>query len=368
MAMSLTVVTNISTKQLRSLRSRLLRLALLVVVGVAAFPQALLADAISSTVGKAADTCTFCNGIRLGDEISLVNTRSLCGVCDPEAIRKGLRFEEYAVCDEAGHRQWQPTDLESFVNIDPTVPTVIFVHGNQISPGDAKTQGLALYRKLVNYGGCRTRIRFIIFSWPASKIPGPLKDVRIKALRTGPAGCQLAWLLDQMPADASISLVGFSFGARVITAGLHVLGGGSVCNGMTLEDRVHPNRAPVNAVLVAAAVHAHWLGKGQAHGLAMTQVDRMFLINNCDDLLLNYYHLTTTDGSRPKALGICGPTYIDAEYSAKIRMRDVSRYAGSRHDLFLYLCAPGSTGQVWDYATTAPGLAVEKAAEPQFAK
>jgi hypothetical protein len=235
---------------------------------------------------------------------------------------------------------------------------VFYVHGNQITAADAKNQGLALYRKLVNYGGCSDRIRFVIFSWPAAKVPGLLNDVRVKALRTGPAGCQLAWLLDQMPAETPISLIGFSFGARVITAGLHVLGGGTICNGMTLEERVHPDRAPMNAVLIAAALHSHWLGKGQYHGLAMTQVDRMFLLNNCQDLALKYYHLTTTDRSRPQALGICGPTYIDSEYAAKIRKRDVSRHAGSQHDLFLYLCAPGSAGQVWEYVTTAPGAAV----------
>jgi hypothetical protein len=298
----------------------------------------------------------------LGDEIAVVNTRSLCGSCDPESLRNGLRFEEYEVCDESGRRRWQKSDLESFVSFDPTVPTIFYVHGNQMTPADAKNQGLALYRKLVNYAGCEERIRFVIFSWPSAKVPGLLNDVRVKAMRTGPAGCQLAWLLDRMPAETPISLIGFSFGARIITGGLHVLGGGSICNGLTLEERVHPDRAPMNAVLIAAALHSHWLGKGQHHGLAMTQVDRMFLLNNCDDLALRYYHLTTTDGSRPQALGICGPTCIDSEYAAKIKMRDVSRYAGSRHDLFLYLCAPGATGQVWDYATTAPGTAV---AEPQ---
>jgi hypothetical protein len=92
----------------------------------------------------------------------------------------------------------------------------------------------------------------------------------------------------------------------------------------------------------------------------MTQVNRMFLLNNCQDLALNYYHLSTSDGSHPRALGVRGPTYIDSEYAAKIRMRDVSRYAGSRHDLFLYLCAPGATGQVWDYANTAPGANVDE--------
>lgn len=311
--------------------------------------------------------CVFNNGIRLGDEINVVNTRSLCGSCSPESLRTGLRFETYAACDEFGNRKWQESDLESFVSFDPMVTTIFYIHGNQITAADAKCQGLALYRKLVNYAGCCPRIRFVIFSWPAAKVSGPLNDVRVKAMRTGPAGCQLAWLLDQMPAETPVSLIGFSFGARIITAGLHVLGGGTVCNGMTLEDRVHPDRAPVNAVLIAAAVHAHWLCKCQYHGLAMTQVDRMFLLNNRDDLALNYYHLTTPHGSRPQALGICGPTCIDPEYAPKIRMRDVSRYAGSRHDLFLYLCAPGAVGQVWDYATTAPGAFTEQPAEPQLA-
>jgi hypothetical protein len=188
--------------------------------------------------------------------------------------------------------------------------------------------------------------------------------VRVKAQRTGPVGCQLAWLVDQMPPETPVSLIGFSFGARVITAGLHVLGGGSVCNGMSLTERMHPDRAPVNAVLIAAAVHSHWLGKGQYHGLAMTQVNQMFLLNNCQDLALRYYHLSDTTRSRPRALGRTGPTRIDSEYASKIHKRDVSRYAGSEHDLFQYLCAPGAIGQVWEYSVaTVPAVA----AEPQAA-
>ncbi len=317
-----------------------------------------VADEAASSAGEiaAADGRVFCNGIRLGDEIVVVNTRATCGSCDPESLRTGIKVENYAVCDETGRRRWLASDLESFLSFDPSLPTVFYVHGNQMTNADAKCQGLALYRKLVNYGCGEQRIRFVIFSWPSARIAGLLlRDVRVKALRTGPAGCQLAWLLDQMPAETPVALIGFSFGARIVTGSLHVLGGGSLCNGMGLAERVHPDRAPVNAVLIAAAVHSHWLGKGQYHGLAMTQVNRMFLLNNCNDLALRYYHLSTSDGSHPQALGICGPTCIDSEYAAKIRMRDVSRYAGSQHDLFLYLCAPGAVGQVWDYATSAPG-------------
>ena len=34
------------------------------------------------------------------------------------------------------------SDLQTFFAFDPTVPTVIFVHGNQITPGDAKSEGM----------------------------------------------------------------------------------------------------------------------------------------------------------------------------------------------------------------------------------
>jgi hypothetical protein len=313
------------------------------------------ADSIPAESSAVVAGNMFCNGIRLGDEIVVVDTRMACTSCDVESLRNGIRVENYEVSDEAGHRRWRKSDLDNFLSFDPSVPTVFYVHGNQMTLGDAKSQGLALYRKLVHYGSGEQRIRFVIFSWPSARVGRLLKDVRVKAQRTGPVGCQLAWVLDQMPAETPVSLIGFSFGARVITAGLHVLGGGRVCNGMGLDERAHPDRAPVNAVLIAAALHAHWLGRGQNHGLAMSQVDRMFLLNNCNDLALRYYHLSSTDRSRPRALGVSGPTRIDSEYAAKIQERDVSRSAGSEHDLFRYLCAPGAVGQVWEYAVSAPG-------------
>jgi hypothetical protein len=323
---------------------------------------ALLIAWLSSCAGEAASAAgpaqpnQFCNGIRLQDEIALVNTRPLCGSCNPEALRTHLGVERYEITDETGHRQWKESDLESFLVFDPAVPTVFYIHGNQMTNWDAKCQGLALYRRLAHYGDERP-IRFVIFSWPSAKVSGLLRDVRVKALRTGPAGCQLAWLIDQMPAESQVSLIGFSFGARIITAGLHVLAGGDLGCGLRLEQHAGSQRAPVNAVLIAAAVHSHWLGPNQHHGLAMTQVNRMFLLNNCRDLALRYYHLSTSDGSRPQALGLRGPTCISAEHAAKIGMRDVSRYAGSEHDLFMYLCAPGATSQVWDYAVNIEAAA-----------
>ena len=42
------------------------------------------------------DGSVLCNGIRLEDEIQLVNTRSICGGGKSELMRNGLKVENYA--------------------------------------------------------------------------------------------------------------------------------------------------------------------------------------------------------------------------------------------------------------------------------
>ncbi len=291
----------------------------------------------------------FCNGIRLQDQIVVINTRNLCGCADSEMLRAGILVESFAVVDETGCRCWQPGDLQSFLNFDPTVPTVIFVHGNQISPYDAKSEGLFVYRRMILHGCDAPPIRFVIFSWPSSKIPGLLHDIRVKAARTGPAGYQLAWLVDQLPPETPLSFVGFSFGARIITGGLHVLAGGSLGGCCCLSEHVHPERPPMSVILMASALHSYWLAPGQYHGLAMTQVSRMCLINNCDDSAMKYYGFIEPGLCGPQALGLCGPTCISPDYAQKIINRDVSCSVGSEHLLTRYVCAPGDAGLIWEY-------------------
>jgi hypothetical protein len=240
------------------------------------------------------------------------------------------------------------------------VPTIIFVHGNQISPWDAKCEGVALYRHIIAHGSDSAPIRFVIFSWPSTRIAGGLaNDVRVKAMRTGPAGCQLAWLLDQMPAETPISLTGFSFGARIITGAFHVLGGGSLGGSMFLKERVHPDRQQMSVILMASALHAHWLCENQYHGMAMTQVSQMFLVNNCEDLAMKYYDYIEPGFGGPQALGYCGPTCISAENARKIRMRDASCCVGSEHDLMRYVCCNSKT--IWEYTGGAAQVEVKAA-------
>jgi hypothetical protein len=308
---------------------------------------------VAPTRAADAGSTVLRGGVRLDDEIEVVNTRSICGGGNAELMRKGLKFETYAVRDEAGDRHWQPSDLDSFLAFDPSVPTIIFIHGNQITPGDAKSEGLMMYRRVISHGCDAPRIRFVTFSWPSSKVGGLLYDVREKAARTEPAGWHLAWLLDQMQPETQISLVGFSFGARIATGALHLLAGGSLGGSLVLTEHVHPHRDRMNVILIAAASHSYWLAEGQHHGLAMTQVNRMLLINNCEDRAMRYYDLLTPGRGGPQALGLRGPTRINHEYAEKISNRDVSQYVGPVHQFESYLCAPGDAGLIWDYSTPA---------------
>jgi hypothetical protein len=312
-----------------------------------------LAAVVIIACGAVAPASASAGGVRDQDEVLLVNVRPVGCCCDPATLADGVQIESYESADESGHRQWRTSNLASVVAADPSVSTVIFVHGNRLTNWDAKCEGVAAYRRVARHVADDAPIRFVIFSWPAAQISGPLKDVRVKAARTRPAGCQLAWFIDQLPAETPLTLVGFSFGARIVTGSLNILGGGS---GGPAELQ-HPSRHPVNAVLLAAALNSDWLCPGHCHGRAMSVVKEMVLVDNCEDRAMKYYHFSTTNG-RPQALGLCGPTCIDPAGAAKIVELNVGRYVGSEHNLFCYLSAPGVTSEIAEFAQTASGPVV----------
>jgi hypothetical protein len=332
--------------------------ALLMAGGAAAKQHSVELVMTDSTVVTAAEhepENVLINGIRSQDEIVLVDVRGLGCSCDRNLLAQRLRVSIYASSDDRGCRQWMPSDLPSALSNAPGMSTVIFVHGNRLTSWDAKHEGLAVYRRMACRAASDEPIRFVIFSWPSTEISGPLRDVREKAVRTGPAGCQLAWVIDQMPADTQLTLVGFSFGARIVTGSLHMLAGGSM--GHRVLDLQHPDRRPANVILLAAAVHSDWLCPRHCHGLAMTQVNEMLLVNNPADRAMKYYRFVTKNGN-PQALGYCGPTCIDPANASKIMERNVSCYVGSDHNVFCYISVPGVIAEIWDFTAPSAGQAV----------
>lgn len=289
-------------------------------------------------------------GVRVQDEVYAVNTRASGCTTDPAHLAATLEVTQFAMID-AGTRSWIDRDFAALTESPgPGVLTVVYVHGNQISHCEALERSLAVYRALVR-GSCSDQpVRFVVWSWPAGKIPGMLHDFRVKALRTRPVGWQLAWALDQFPTDSPLGLIGYSYGARIIGGATHVLAGGDL-SGLALTERVHPDRPPVRVAFMAAATHNCWFGPGQYHGMAMQQIDRLWLTVNPNDPAMRFYSLSSANSS-PEAMGEHGPTCLDYDARSRVTCVNVSKSVGRTHDLYVYVGSQHRMHSMWQHLST----------------
>lgn len=290
-----------------------------------------------------------CSLPRPQDQVWLVSCRSLgCGPLEGQVTKmQYLRYDR--------RQSWVHASLpELLATDDPSMTTILFAHGNRITYEDAFTTGWNVYGALAQSADPRP-IRFIIWSWPSEPLRGLVDDARVKAWRTGPAGYQMAWLIDQLNPQVPVSLCGHSFGARIATGALHLLGGGSI-DGHRLEPRVHPDRQPVQAVLLAAALDNHWLLPGHYHGRAMSQVSTMFLVNNGCDMLLKRYHILYGDRGREQALGYTGLASwcVSSADLSKVSQIDVCCEVGKRHAIDGYLESPGLVARMRPHLIFGP--------------
>jgi hypothetical protein len=293
----------------------------------------------------AANPCGNC--ARPDDSIWLVSTRQApCAVsCDGAEPR--LRYYRFESSDPDAPRQWQPSDAATFfTSAPPEGITLFYVHGNSVSSSEAFRRGLAIYRGVARHAQDDWPVRFVIWSWPTTSIRGVARDVRTKAYRAGPAGYRLAWFVNRLDPQTPVRMIGFSFGARVITGSLHVLGGGRLGR---LALPAATDRTPIRAVLMAAALDQDWLVPGHYHGLALTQVDRILLLNNSCDRAMKWYPLIDRC-RRPQALGRNGiATCALGMEAQKVVQRDVCCQVGRVHGFQNYLGAPSLMAQAWEF-------------------
>jgi len=262
------------------------------------------------------------------DEVWLISTRGLglprAGCC----LSGTPRFQRWDP-----RRGWQPAGAAEFhaAGASPRI-TCFYVHGNQIQAGRAPARGWRVYLAILGGRAEAPPLRYVIWSWPSDRASGPLRDARIKAARTDVDGFYLASVLAEMPPGPPVSLIGFSFGSRVITGASHLLGGG-VLAGRALpragaEDRVRPR-----TVLLAAALETGWLQPGHCHGQAVAQMESLLLLyNSCDPLLRRYRFLT--GDRRSTALGFTGlpPLGRLGGPPTNFRQRDLAPLIGRVHD------------------------------------
>ena len=118
------------------------------------------------------------------------------------------------------------------------MPTVVFIHGNRTDADEAVVKGWYAYESIQAETADRP-FRYVIWSWPAERVCRRNKvDVQLKADYSDVESYYLAKWLDRLRPGVKVSLVGHSFGPRIITGALHLLAGGEVAGrNMSAEHR-----------------------------------------------------------------------------------------------------------------------------------
>jgi hypothetical protein len=268
--------------------------------------------------------------VRAQDQVWVISSRHLG--CGTNAAAESLQVWQY----EKG--TWQPRKMAEFYATDSAdVVTPIYIHGNRIDASQANADGLAVYFQLVGKYDHIRAVRFVIYSWPSDQIKGPLKDVRAKAARADEEAFLVSRFLHAMNKEVPVGVIGYSYGARIILGGLHLLGGGSF-GGRATE----PGKGqPIRVALWAAAEHNDWPLPGHAHGQALGMSDEWLItINGCDPALARYHFVDPC--SQPTALGYVGLAGgLPTDLAAKVKQMNVSHIVGGTHEMQPYLYAPG---------------------------
>ena len=283
------------------------------------------------------------------NDVWLISTRQA-----PSSVPAGdedpLRYWRLSV----DHR-WARADVETLLATDdPGVPTCVFIHGNRTGRQQAVRDGWVPYRHLAKES--RRPFRFVIWSWPADRIRGcARRDARVKACRSDVESYYLAQWLNRLDPEVPLCLVGYSFGARVITGALHLWAGGQLV-GRTLPDgRAARARAPVRAVLVAAAVDNDSLLPGRRNELALGKVDRLLVTQNPCDPVLKWYRLMHR-ARGAGALGYTGPAAANClgPEREKIELLGLGCSVGRDHHWSAYVNALDLRCQLAQYASFTP--------------
>jgi hypothetical protein len=170
----------------------------------------------------------------------------------------------------------------------------------------------------------------VIWSWPSEQTQGVLADARQKAYLADVSAHPLAWVVDQIDPRVPVSMVGFSFGGRIATGALHLLGGGCLM-GCRLHERAHAERCPSRAVLLAGALDNLSLCVGQRNAEALCQTDRVLaMVNNQDSVIKWYPLLYGLNG--PDAIGYTGAICHLGPCHAAYRQMCVGHIVGQEHD------------------------------------
>jgi hypothetical protein len=246
---------------------------------------------------------------------------------------------------------WSSANAQDFHDEASASPTVVFVHGNQTDANEAVTKGMYAYRTIRSETAGRP-FRYVIWSWPADRLSRRHRDdAQLKAAYSDVESYYLAAWLNGLRPEVKVSLVGHSFGPRIISGALHILAGGEIAGKKMPDDTVRAwtakKRNPLRAVLLATADDFDALAPDGRNGLALSLLDRVLVTRNgCDQRLRWYSRLYGRRG--PEAMGFVGPCGIDQPQ--KLTVVDVSCTVGKTHDYQCY-CSASNVCSQWAHYT-----------------
>lgn len=200
--------------------------------------------------------------------------------------------------------QWcRSSIVDALPPFDDGMLSILYVHGNFMERNNA----LNRVRIVDDYLRSQTNrsYRLIMLSWPSQRDRKPLHDVVVNNQIAECESLYVAWMLGKLRNHAQVSLLGFSFGAKAVTGGLHLDAGGTLPGYAAIPHEPNNNTRLYRLGLVAPAVDRQWLQPNGRHGLAFANVDGvMNLYNSRDPILRRFRFLDRL--SQPIAAGFAG--------------------------------------------------------------
>lgn len=198
---------------------------------------------------------------------------------------------------------WHFDSLDSAL-IDDGRLTILYVHGNFMERNNARDRVLILNRYLK--AKAKRPYRLLMLSWPSAREPHPLRDVYENAESAESQALVVARLLERLGSQSQVSVLGFSFGARAVTGGLHFASGGIVPGYVPpLQYPYEGQLSRYRVALVAPAVDRSWVSESGRHSHALDRVDGLINLYNSRDPILRRFRFIDRL-SRPVAAGFAG--------------------------------------------------------------
>ncbi|MDR0392241.1 MAG: alpha/beta hydrolase [Planctomycetaceae bacterium] len=227
--------------------------------------------------------------------------------------------------------RWKTSTLDAFIQThDSDKPLVIVTHGYKMTYKEAKQFGINFSRLTRKFGDHR----FLFWSWDADKEMCGIKSDAINAGKKADSEAKhLVNFLRRLKSGSKVSLVGFSYGARLISVALHEFGADRFKsdNSQVPNDNLS-STIKINVIFLAAAVDRDQFGQNKKYGNMLSVVDKLLININVSDPALYFYPLLSGVGS-PKAVGRRGINVsgIPKNLVTKIKSIDVRPEIGVDH-------------------------------------